>query len=87
MLLRKVWGLIFMPLFSERSEWSMSTQGGRMLPPAVHILRHRQGSLPPGSCVIWRLKKELLILLRLRAPKASSFWRDGPVAKSHTEVK
>lgn len=34
--------------------------GGRMLPPAVHILRHGQGSLPPGSCVIWRLTKELL---------------------------
>lgn len=34
--------------------------GGRMLPPAVHILRHGQGSLPSGSCVTWRLTKELL---------------------------
>lgn len=31
--------------------------------------------------------KRAIILQRLRASKASSFWGDGPVAESHTEVK
>lgn len=88
------WGLFFMPLFSKQSEWSMPTWGGGQdaSPCSAHSeawASESQNLRISASRLLCDLgaDKRAIILQRLRAPKASSFWGDGPVAESHTEVK